>query len=266
MEDALGARLFNRSTRQLGLTDAGKAALFWAQGALVDLDTFADDMAAATGQPSGRIRLAAPHFGMNTYLPSVIGRFSRAFPNIGIDVTTSDYLVDLIEGRFDVAIHYGSLPDSRMVGVRIAILERILCAGPGYLAEHGTPETLQDLLHHHCIAHRKSDPVSWCFRRNGQLYHQPIRAKIDVDNSYCMAAYCLENSGVARLSRETVQAYLDAGTLAQLLPEYECVETSGNTASLWIVYAGHDLPYRARLLVDHLKKEIPVGRNEFYAR
>lgn len=264
MEDAVGARLFNRSTRRLGLTEAGQAALAWAQGALVDLDAFADDMAAATGQPSGRVRLAAPHFGMNTYLPAVIARFSRAFPNIGIDITTTDDLVSLIDGRFDVAVHYGTLPDSRMVAVRVANLERMLCAGAGYVVEHGLPETLQDLLQHNCIAHRQNDPVSWCFRRGGQLFHQPIRAKVDVDNSYCMAGYCLENAGIARLSRSTAGSALDAGQLIEVLPEYQCVETSGDTASLWIVHVGHQLPYRARLLVDHLKREIPAGRRAFY--
>lgn len=262
LEEALGVRLINRSTRRLALTSAGTEVMRWAQSTLGNLDEMTDDLAAAAGSPSGRIRLAAPHFGMTHYMPEVIANFSLKYPQITVEITTTDGLVNLIEHDFDIVIRYGTLPDSRAIGSRLTNFERIVCASPAYVERFGAPTELQDLLHHPCIVHRENDPASWPFRKDDQLFHQPIRARIEVDNAVAGAELCMAGAGIARLTLPTMQVHLDEGRLVRLLPDYTCVEQSGETASLWLVHIGRDLPYRVRLLVDHLRKEVPVARRK----
>lgn len=264
LESALDARLFNRSTRRLNLTDAGRAALSWAQTALVQFDTLADDLAAVTGTPAGRIRLAVPHFGMNSYLPEVVASFARIYPEVVLELTTTDDMVNLIEDGFDIVIRYGTLPDSRAVAVRITEFERILCASPDYVSRYGRPDDIDDLIHHKCIVHRQTDPASWAFRKDGDLFHQSVPVAIEVDNAFCLTDLCRQGLGLARLGRKQAEAEIEAGRLVQLLSEYECVDPSGERSSLWIVHIGRDLPYRVRLLVDHLKQEVPLARGRFY--
>ena len=107
LENALGVRLFNRSTRSIGLTEGGIIALDWAKNSLKSLDEAADNLATTTGSPTGRIRVAAPHFGMNSYLAPVFAGFSKLYPNVTLDLTTNDELVSLIDDNFDVVIRYG---------------------------------------------------------------------------------------------------------------------------------------------------------------
>ena len=264
LEEALGVRLINRSTRRLALTSAGQEVMRWAQAMLQNLDQMSDDLAAAAGAPSGRIRLAAPHFGMTHYLPEVLANFSLKFPQIILDITTTDGLVNLIEHDFDIVIRYGTLPDSRAIASRLTDFERIVCAAPSYIEQFGQPAELHDLLHHQCIVHRDNDPASWHFRRDNQIFHQPVRARIEVDNAVAAAELCLAGGGVARLTLPTMQVDLDAGRLVRLLPDYRCVEQSGDTPSLWLVHIGRDIPYRVRLLVDHLRKEVPIVRRRIF--
>lgn len=265
LEEALGARLFNRSTRKLSLTEAGRLALTWAQTSLIGLDTAADDLAAVTGQPSGTIRLTVPHFGMSTYLPGVLSEFARMHPGINLEITATDELVNLIDDTVDVAVRYGTLPDSRNVAVRLTEFDRIVCAAPSYIDTYGAPEQLHDLAHHFCIQHRQTDGSTWAFRRGDQLLYQPISTKFLINNSFAIELFALAGGGIARLPRITFEKSILEGRLIQLLPDYECVEDSGDKPSIWIVHAGRDLPYRVRLLVDHLKAEVPSARTRLYA-
>lgn len=264
LEDALGARLFNRSTRRLNLTEAGVLALNWAQASLIGLDEAADDLASVTGAPAGKIRLAAPHFGMSTYLPGVLSDFARAYPAISLDVIATDELVNLIDDKIDVTIRYGTLPDTRNVAVRLTEFDRIVCASPAYIAAHGTPENLHDLAQHYCIQHRQTDGSTWAFRKDGQLIYQAISAQFQINNSYSIELLALAGGGIARLPTITFEKSIAEGKLVRLLPEYECVEESGDKPSIWIVHAGRDLPYRVRLLVDHLKAAVPSARLRLY--
>lgn len=266
LEKALGARLFNRSTRKLSLTEAGRLALTWAQSSLISLDTAADDLAAVTGQPSGTIRISAPHFGMSTYLPPVLSAFARTYPGINLEITATDELVNLIDDTVDVAIRYGTLPDSRNVAVRLTEFDRILCAAPSYLEVHGAPTQLSDLAHHFCIQHRQTDGATWAFRSGGQIIYQPISTKFLINNSYAIELLASAGGGIARLPRITFERSIAEGRLVQLLPDYECVEDSGDKSSIWIIHAGRDLPYRVRLLVDHLKSAVPAARRRLYTQ
>lgn len=263
LESALSVRLFNRSTRSLELTEAGQRALDWAIEATTSLEKVSEDLAALAGTPAGHIRLGVPHFGMNTYMPEVLGAFTARYPDISLDITTSDEVANLIGEKFDVALRYGILPDSRNVAVRITEFERVLCASPRYLDNFGFPETLSDLAHHHCIVHRPTDARTWAFERDGKLFHQPVRARYTVDNSFSLERLALEHVGVTRLPTATIRSSVANGKLVRLLPEFRCMEPSGDRPSIWLVSAGRLLPYSVRLLVDHLKAQLPAARRRY---
>ncbi|MBB3957675.1 LysR family transcriptional regulator [Novosphingobium sediminicola] len=264
LEKALNARLFKRTTRSLSLTEAGALALDWAQTSLIALEETADDLAAITGAPSGRIRLAAPHFGMNTYLPPVLSSFSRAYPRINLEIVTTDDLVNPATDGFDIVIRYGTLPDSRNVAVRLTEFDRIVCASPEYLAEYGMPNRLEDLAVHQCIVHQGHDETRWSFEREGQLLHQPILARIRTDNAFSIEMFAVEGAGIARLPTITVRRNLACGRLVRLLADYQCVEPSGDKSSIWVLHSGQDMPYRVRIFMDHLKAQIPAARQAIY--
>ena len=264
LEQALGARLFSRSTRSIRLTDAGATALEWAQDALAALDQTSDSLATITGTPSGRIRLAAPHFGMSTYLPTVFATFCEKYPKLSLDLTTTDELVNLIDDQFDVVIRYGVLPDSRNVATRVTQFNRVVCAAPSYLEKFGTPKMPQELLKHHCIVHKQSDPTTWNFSKDSKVMYQPIAAKITLDNMLAIELLSRKGAGIARLPDITFSRSSAAGTLVQLFRDYDCVEPSGDKPSIWIVHNARDLAFRVRLLVDHLKREIPSARRHLY--
>lgn len=261
LEEALSARLFQRSTRRLKLTEAGSLVLTWAQQAIVAMDETADNLAAITGSPTGRVRIAATHFASNVYLPEVIASFARLYPEMIIEMITTDHLMDLIEHEYDVALHYGVMPDSQNVGIRLTALQRILCASPTYIKEYGAPAKLQDLSRHKCIVHRPSDPVSWTFRKDGQVFHQPVRSRIEVDNSFNLTALARAGGGIAKVARNSIRDDLDSGRLLSILPGYECVDASGDVPSLWLVYPNRQVSHRVRLLIDHLRTSIPEARS-----
>jgi DNA-binding transcriptional LysR family regulator len=199
---------------------------------------------------------------MALYGPEVIASFSEKYPQITIDITTTDGLVNLIDDAFDIVLRYGTLPDSRSIATRLTRFERIVCAAPSYLERFGEVTELQSLLHHQCVVHRENDPASWSFRKGDQLFHQPVRARIEVDNAVAAAQLCIAGAGLARLTLPTMQRDLDAGRLVHVLPGYECVEPADDKASLWLVHISRDLPHRVRLLVDHLRREIPRVRKD----
>lgn len=265
LEEALTVRLFNRSTRSLEITQAGSMALEWAQSSLLALDEVADNLAALTGAPSGQIKLSVPHFGMNTYLPPILASFSKTYPKISIDVTTTDNLINLIDEKFDIVIRYGILPDSRNVAIRLTEFERIVCASPGYLETYGHPALLTDLAYHHCVVHKHSEARTWTFNDSGKIIHQPISARFAVDNAFSLVLFALYDAGIARLPITTIRQNLKSGQLVQLFADYRCVEPSGDPPSIWLVHAGRQLPHRVRLLIDYLKHEIPVARRQLYA-
>lgn len=262
LESALLVRLFNRSTRSLELTEAGRRALGWAIEASASLETISDDLAALVGTPTGHIRVGVPHFGMNTYLPEVFGSFTLLYPDISLDIKTTDEVGNLIGEKFDVALRYGVLPDSRNVAVRIAEFERVLCASPQYLETFGSVSSLADLSHHHCIVHRPTDTRTWSFEREGKLFYQPVRARYTVDNALSLEQLALNHVGITRLPSATISSNVADGKLVRLLPEFRCMEPSGEQPSIWLVSAGRRHPHSVRLLIDHLRTQMPLVRNK----
>lgn len=265
LEQALDVRLINRSTRRMALTSAGNEVIRWARDTLQNLDDMTEELATtAENLPSGRIRIAVPHFGMMRYLPKLIAEFSAEYPQIILDICTTDSVLDVFENKFDIILRCNKLPDTSETALKITSSKKIVCASPTYIAQYGRPDRLDDLSGHQCIVHRHNDPPTWPFRRGKEIILQSVHASIEVDSDIAVAQLCMRGGGIARLAKPTIQTELDEGRLVQLFPDLQCVDQSGEEGALWLVHVGQDLSPRARILVNYLQKEILAARNSSF--
>ena len=256
LEAALGARLVERTTRSLKLTEAGHVALAWANEAVESFENATDEVASLQERPSGVVRLAVAQYTALQYLPRLLAEFCADYPEVRLVLSTTDSLVNLVDDGYDVAIHSGQIPASGMVGKRLREFQRILCASPDYLAAHGMPARPEDMASHDCLVHSANEPRNWCFRRGASLVSQPVRARVESDNYAVLLELARQSLGILRVSENLVLEDIRAGRLVQVLPAYKCVYPNGELPGLWILYPSRRLPYRTRLFVDFMIKSL----------
>ncbi|PSJ22485.1 LysR family transcriptional regulator [Halomonas sp. ND22Bw] len=175
LEDHLGVRLLQRTTRRLHLTEAGERYLLRAQGILQSLEEAEAEVGSGASEMRGRLRLNGPMSFGTRHLAPLVARFMVEHPALEVRLDLNDRRVDLLEEGYDLAIRIGHLPDSTHVARRLTRCKLVLCASPGYLAEHGTPRRLADLERHRCLRYRPGGRggewqfVDSRFRVNGPL-------------------------------------------------------------------------------------------------
>lgn len=254
LERALSTRLFQRTTRSVKLTEGGGIALKWAKSALENYANVTDDLAALEGQPSGLIRLALGEYAALVFLPKFLAEFAHRYPEIRFAITTTDSVVKLVEEGYDVAVHSGLIPDASFVGIRLHDVQRILCASPAYIQHRGLPTRLEDLSEHDCLVHTPTEEKNWFFRRNKRLMGQPLNQYILVDDYLVLIELARNGLGIIRISRNAVREDLRSGRLVHVLPEYQCVYSTGELPGMWIIYPNRRLLLRTRVFVDALTK------------
>ena len=152
LEDRLGVRLLNRTTRRLALTPEGEAYFHRSQRILADIGEAENEVARFRAQPKGLLRInVGSAFGIHQLVPALPEFFARN-PEMQVELTLTDRVVDLIEEGADLGIRLGALIDSSLVARKICDVERVVCAAPAYLRKHGTPRKAQDLLGHNCLS------------------------------------------------------------------------------------------------------------------
>jgi len=256
LERTLNVRLFERTTRSLKLTEPGRIAVQWARRTLDAYDEAIDHMGSVVKQPSGTIRLAVNHYTERVYLSGVLARFCRSYPQIRLAVTVTDSIVHLVEDGYDVAIHSGSLPDGNVVGIKVREFKRILCGSPAYLEQRGIPRRPADLAQHDCLTHSAKEQATWFFRRGKNLISQTIRPYIEADTNVLLVELAREGLGIVRMGHDVVANDLAAGTLLEIMPDYESVYSTGELPGLWLIYPNRRVLYRTRVLIDFLSAEL----------
>jgi DNA-binding transcriptional LysR family regulator len=248
LERRLGTRLLARTTRALTLTEEGVAYHRAAERILGELN--AADQAVATGSARGRIRVnASVPFGTFFVAPS-IGRFLADHPNLTVDLSFTDEVVNLLEEKADVAIRVGNLPDSTLKARKLAQSRRVVCAAPDYLKRHGIPQVPADLAKHNCLTFNfRRSRIGWPFRHKRREFEQPVSGNLLVNNGETMRQIVLSGVGIARLGRWHVADAIKSGALVPLLEDF-------NPADLELVHAvylgGGNVPGRVRTFVDHM--------------
>lgn len=252
LERRLGARLLVRTTRALSLTEEGAAYHRASLRILQELDEA--DQAAAGGAIRGRVRVSASiPFGAMFVAPALPAFLAR-HPDLTVDLSLTDEVVDLMAQKTDVAIRMGTLPDSALVARKLGQSRRMVCAAPGYLARKGLPQAPDDLRHHECLTFNfRRSPGTWPFRLAGQDHDQPVSGNLQVNNGETMRQMTLAGLGIARLGRFHVAADIAAGALVPVLEEYN----PGDLEPISAVYiGGGQIPRRVRAFIDHMAETL----------
>jgi DNA-binding transcriptional LysR family regulator len=227
LENDLGVRLINRTTRRLGLTEAG--ALLLEQGRRLIKD--ADDLSARLSQsevaPSGLLRISASMGFGRRYIATALGDFRRTCPDVTVDLRLEDGLVDLIEEGIDIAIRIGRLADSRLRHVTLAAIHRVACASPLYLKTRGIPQRPEDLNSHVCVfvGGGAGTQDAWRFAR-GRPRQLPRHIIVNTPDAALAAA--LGDAGIAHLPTWMLADEIRSGRLVRLLQPFELGPSRGN--------------------------------------
>lgn len=212
LEDRLGVRLLNRTTRRLALTAEGEAYFQRSQRILADIREAENEVARFRAQPKGLLRInVGTAFGMHQLAPA-LPEFLARHPELQVEMTVTDRVVDLIEENADLGIRLGALADSSLVARRICELERVVCASPAYLRAHGTPREPRDLLAHNCLAISYSPALRrWPFAGGDGVRHVEVSGNVSANTAEALLQLALLGVGIIRLSDAIVgQAIRDA--------------------------------------------------------
>jgi len=254
LEARLGARLVNRSTRKLQLTPEGAAFYDRALSILADLDE-AERGAAAGAAPRGRLRVNTNvPFGTHHLIP-LLPDFLARHPEVTVEVTLTDTVIDLLEARADVAIRVGPLKSSRLVARKLGESRMMLVAAPSYLDRHGMPQDPGDLARHNLLGFsfaRQSN--GWPFRDgDGHVGAVVPTGNALVSDGESMRLLVLTGLGISRLSQFHIGPDVKAGRLVPVLEAYN----PGDTESIHAVYVGGGhLPARVRAFLDYLVETV----------
>ncbi|MDX8524249.1 LysR family transcriptional regulator [Mesorhizobium sp. MSK_1335] len=257
LEERLGMRLLNRTTRRQSLTDFGRA--YYERCRIVLAEAQAADALAADqlSEPRGKLRVTMPaHFGRHCVTPILL-ELARRYPALELDLSLSDRFADLVEDGFDLAIRTGWLDDrAGIIARRIARQRMIVCASPAYIETFGQPAGLEDIASHQAIIYRRLGQVlqPWLFPRDGgSVAEIAPTGRLRLDDLDAIADAATEGMGLAWLPYWLVRKRVEAGTLVRMLPEqpdylYDC-------HALWL-QTPH-LPLKVRLALDTLAAGLP---------
>lgn len=253
MEARLGVRLLIRTTRTLTLTSEGEA---YHRAALRILEDLAETERAVMDQaaPRGRLRVSSSQgFGRLHILP-LVGEFLALYPDILLDLSLSDAMVDLTSGQADVAIRVGPLPDSGLTARKLGDSGRVVAASPAYLARRGTPQTPEDLTHHACIGFNfRRSRQGWLFKRDGTDFELAVSNVVEVNSGDAAVQLALDGVGIARVGRYVVARDLAEGRLVPLLEPFNAGEREPFHA---VFIGGAQMPARVRAFVDFLAARV----------
>lgn len=222
LEERLGARLLNRTTRRVSLTEVGQIYHERCLRILSELEEA--DRAASELQsvPRGRLRVTAPMtFGTRNLAP-IIADYLHQYPEVSIDLSLDDRCVDLVEEGFDLAIRVGVLADSSLIARRLTLAEMVLCASPAYVERHGVPKTPRDLEQHNCLAYAYSRSRNeWRFiGPDGTEEIIPVSGRFLANNGDALRIVARQAIGITMAPKFIVEEEMKAGHLVRLLPEY----------------------------------------------
>lgn len=223
LEERLGTQLFHRTTRRISLTADGDAYYAACTTALEEFNAAEGALGPGTKEPSGRLRVDMPvAFGRRVVAP-LLFEIAKKYPDLQLNITFSDHLVDPIEEGIDLLVRFGELKDtSGLVARRLARQRWAICAAPAYLSSFGEPETLASLAQHHCIVgHRRGQPLSWRVREGGETFRFAPPSTHQIGDGEAMILAAVAGIGLCQMPRSLFAEDIEAGRLVEVLGDYE---------------------------------------------
>lgn len=252
LEERLGTRLLNRTTRRQSLTDFGRSYVEQCRDILERVAIADQDAEALQAQPRGQVRITAPTtFGAEILMPA-LKRYREIAPDVTLDITLTDRNVDIVEEGFDIAFRIGELPDSRLIARQLAPYRMLVCASPEYLSRHGKPKHPIELSDHEAVGFTPSARSPWRLSKGNEAVEVTPRMAISVNSGQAVRMAALAGLGVIVQPAILLTADIEAGLLVRLFPDWQ-----SRARPMSLVY------YRDRRMTPRLRSIISFAIEKF---
>ncbi|MCA0042255.1 LysR family transcriptional regulator [Celeribacter litoreus] len=252
LEERLGVRLLQRTTRKVGLTSSGEELLARAPALLDEMDDMLGAVTEDTRGYSGTLRISAPVTFGEVYVKDLLSRFAKPHPDLTIDLRLNDAYVDLASEGIDLAFRIGTPSVSALKSRKIGGIRTIVVASPEYLAEHGRPEKPEDLLSHRCLVDtNRRNPSRWVFPSEGTDIVVDVPSSFMVNSARVARDLALRGEGIAYCPTFIAAEDVEEGRLVELMPDYAY---SDHPVSV-VYLEGRTLPRKVRALIDFAVKD-----------
>jgi DNA-binding transcriptional LysR family regulator len=233
LETHLGARLLNRTTRKLSLTETGQAYYERCIQLLADIDEAETVASAAAAAPTGRLKLTCPYNLLAQPIAPALAEFSRQHPQVSFDVTVADRVIDLVDEGFDLAVRIGAPGSEQLVARRLGATQLVACASPAYLDRRGAPRTPAELAQHSALTYAYvSTPFLWTFSDGeGRLHEVRVAGPLHANSGELLLAAAVAGMGIVFEPDFVVAPHLARGVLTRVLEDF-----AGPRLDVWAVY------------------------------
>ncbi|MGE8619626.1 MAG: LysR family transcriptional regulator [Achromobacter spanius] len=248
LEHFLAVRLFHRTTRNMALTDAGQQFLEAAQPGLIALQKAVQGVRSAREEIAGPLRIAGPRSTFLPVLQPVLDEFCTHYPAVQADVQLNDHIGNWVMDRVDVGFRTGTQPADGVIARRLFPLQLIICAAPPYIARHGMPATVAELVAHRCSVYRHPNtgkPMPWTVRASGNLVDYDLAPTLCTNDMDLELQATLSGQVMAQLTGIMAAPHIRAGRLVPILCEHVC-----DHLGVYVYYGSRAAPLRARAFVE----------------
>ncbi|KAA2212201.1 LysR family transcriptional regulator [Teichococcus oryzae] len=257
LEEKLGTALFRRTTRSVGLTEAGEKLRIDIAPAIAELGLAMDHVRDLGGAPRGRLRLAVSSIAESFLSGPLLAGFGRAFPEVQLDVLVTDEEGDIVQMGFDAGVRLGEVIEQDMIAIPVSgDQHQLAVCSPSYRAERGEPRHPRDLAEHRCIGWRPAPhrpPYRWEFSEGGREFTVDVAPEVTTNDMGLMIRMALNGAGITFGMAETFRALLERGELVSLLQEF-----SAPFPGFYLYYpTRRNLDPKLRALIDHVKRHSP---------
>ncbi|MFK8049705.1 MAG: LysR family transcriptional regulator [Halioglobus sp.] len=255
LEQRLGVRLLNRTTRRMDLTESGNTYFQYCRE-IINTELEAEEaIQTIKTEPTGLLRIAMPIlFGQDVFAP-LLAEFHGHYPNIQLRLDLIDQPADLVASGYDMIIHWGTnRPDSAYIAKNISTMRLVTCASLSYLDAFGTPSHPRDLHSHNCLIYsplREGEEI-WRFDDKGQVLEFPVTGDIEANHAAVLIRAATDGLGLLYAPAFSVEALLARGELVEILSDYE------TTATIWAEYPHRMITKKERVFLDFLCEKCPI--------
>lgn len=260
LEEELDARLFNRNSRRLSLTEAGQRLFDRMRPLLAQVDATKEEIKSLQEEVKGTLRVALRVAAGTTVVIPALPRFIVRYPDVTLDILFSDERRDLIANQIDVAIWLGQLPDSDIIARRLTSTRRIVAASSRYLTRHGVPERPEALKDHKCLYYTAPTyGPHWSFRKNGETVNVQVGGSVHCDNGPALLSLARMDLGLVALPNWMLRPHLADGTMLRVLQDYEFRAHAGQAEHFVVYPSSKGLSRKVRAFVDFLVEEFAAA-------
>jgi LysR family transcriptional activator of dmlA len=252
LEERLGVRLLNRTTRRISLTGEGEVYFAHARPILSDIDDMERLVSSSRAAPRGLLRVNAPLGFGRSYIGPSISAFTKACPEVDVQLHLTDRPTSLPDDSIDLAVQFGDMPDSRLIAKRLAPNRRLLVASPAYLRAAGIPVRPHDLSQHECLVLRQNSGAhgNWRLSRGERSETVKVHGRLSTNDGEVALNWALEGLGILMRAEWDVAKYLRSGRLVQVLSDHET-----QPADIYAVFPERlNMSAKVTLFVEHLRE------------